>query len=969
MIEIITNLLGGMCAHPTITNHVAAIKRKVYTPIADLQVEGVSTDEPITLQEAKERELRPIKPGQKWTDVPFGACWMHLTGRVPAQGEGKHLVVLTGVGGEGLGVVDDQPVDIVTPLMSVPDFLQPPSIGKRVINWRATAHEGDEVDVWVDCGNNGITGHFLITPKLCYARLAVLDDELRDYYYDYLTLAVLLATGKKNARLSSELRKELIEVLSASFACFRKGDRKGAKESLAAYYDKSNTDSDILYTLIGHAHLDLAWLWPERESHRKAVRTFTNALSLMVKCPQFVFGASQAQMFDWVRHSHPDLFVRLQQAARAGQLELQGGMWVESDCNVPSGESLIRQFVYGDRFFNTYFGKSSDVVWLPDAFGFPYTLPQIIRGVGKHSFATTKLYWNATNTFPYQSFYWVAPDGSEVLSHLTPERTYCNDGTPLAVAKAERRNTQKETGHALLIYGVGDGGGGPSEGHVQIACRARALRGIAPSRMASAGDFFADLAKASSLPRYNGELYLEFHQGTYTSQVKNKQYNRQCENAMHTLEWLSAVYGKRPLAMDEMWQKLLLGQFHDILPGSGIGRVHRESQAQLEELLAQIQRDTVDVVDAPKGYSMLNPSPFASEELTEHHGKLYLASAEPYATATFAPGNSTASISDDEIENDRVKIRFCRGEIVSFVDKQTGKEYCAKALGRLSLYVDKPKKYDAWNLDIEYLESPKRIRYIDSKFYCEATRAVAEIRFAFGKSHILQKVSLGRGTKVVFETHVDWHETHSILRADFYPTVYAPTAQFDIQFGHIDRSTGNETSVERAQYEVCGHKYVSVAQGKDIFAVYSRDRYGWRVKDGCISLALLRAPVYPDPDCDRGSHVFTYAFDIPVDQMACVAQAYNFNYPMLIMDKAATVAPLCPTLAPNLILETIKPADEGEGIVLRIYERAGQKAAWPVQVEGYTRFWQTDMEEKNAVPIAGDIRFAPYQIHTILCKP
>ena len=966
MIEIITHLLRAMAAHPTVTRHVLAIKKQVYTTLCDLDVAGVSTPEPIVMADLCQHKATPLHVGQRWTDVQFGSCWLHLTGTVPPQGDNKPLVILLSIGGEGLGYVDGVPVDIVTPLMSVSDVLQPPTAGKRALHYQACGHAGDPVDMWVDAGNNGITGHFVIQPKIGYARLAACNEQLLDFYYDYLTLALLLATDT-DKHLNADDCRALNRALSKGYRLFASGNVPKAKEALAEYYNLQQQAQDVLYTLVGHAHLDLAWLWPERESKRKAMRTFTNALSLIQRCPDYVFGASQAQMFDWVRLANPATFERLQQCAQSGNLELQGGMWVECDCNMPSGESLVRQFLYGDRFFLTYFGQTSDTVWLPDAFGFPYTLPQIAVGAGKRYFATTKLYWNQTNTFPYQSFRWQGLDGTALVAHFTPERTYVSDGTPLALAKAQRHNTQPQTGQALVIYGVGDGGGGPGEGHVQVALRARGLRGLPPSCMGSASSFFARL-EGAALPEYRGELYLEYHQGTYTSQARGKQYNRQCENQLHILEWLCAVYARRPAELDEMWTKLLFNQFHDILPGSGIGRVHRESEQQLDALLAQIQREIVEVVDAPKGYALFNPSPFAQQSLSVHHGKLYLATAQPYSTAVFSQGNSSAAIGDDEIENNCVRLRFRRGEIVSYLDKTTGKEYSAKGLNRLVAYHDKPAKFDAWNLDENYWKRPVNVRFVESKFYCEPTNAVAESVYMVGESRIVQKVSLGLGTQVTFSTHVEWHQKHTILRADFYPTVYAPMAQCDIQFGHIMRPTTNNNAIERAQYEVCAHKYVAVCDGDSRFAVYSRDKYGWRVKDGLISLALLRSPTYPDPDCDRGNHDFEYAMDLPCNEMACVAAAYNFNYPMFQMDKAAVVAPLCVVDAANVVIETIKPAENGEGIAVRVYERLGQKTACTFVAEGYSRYYETDLEENNAVPLQGMLFLDPYQIKTIVCK-
>lgn len=978
MITIIKMLLEGMARHPAIARHVLAIKRSVFTPEGQLSALAYPSAEPMGREEA-EATIPPIpmRKGAEWATEHFGACWFHLTGNVPPEADAKHLVVLMKIQGEGLAYFGEETGDLITSILSVPDVLQPPTVGKCVIDVAQQAKGGDPVDIWVDAGYNGINGNFLFSAKYRYATLAVVDDDLRGFYYDYVTLAVLLATWGHNPLLTQDLRDRLTSALALAYQGFAHGDMPAAKAALQTYYELPAPRDGVLYTLVGHAHLDLAWMWPKRESERKAVRTLTNAVRQIERNPHYVFGMSQAQMLDWVRLSHPALFGRLQQAVAEGRIEVQGGMWVESDCNMPCGESLIRQFAYGDAFFLRYFGVTSAVVWLPDAFGFPYTLPQIIKGVGKRYFATTKLTWNRVNKFPYQSFRWRAPDGSEVLAHISPEGTYCNDGTPLAVAKAGGRNSQPETGAALIVYGVGDGGGGPGEGHVQIADRQSGLAGLPRTRMGSAAAFFEDLDKVDGLPTYDGELYLEYHRGTYTSQALCKQLNRFAERNLHTLEWLLAYYNGQSTSLDDYWRSVLFNQFHDILPGSSIERVHREAVAELKQVVECSHKDAMALLPQEEGFGWLNPSPFARIEYQMRGDRCYLVRAEGYASATFVPMDADTCVTPEEpsiamensLENRWVKVVFREGVIASYVDKTTGIEHAKGGLNTLRLYYDKDKKYDAWNIGLDYLQHPKAVRFVSATPSMQGATAVMELRFALPHGSVRQLVRLGYGRQVVFDTYVDWKEEHLMLRADFAPTIYAREAVADIQFGEVRRDTTNDTSVARAQIEVCAHKFVSVADGRGIFALYSDSKYGYRLKEGVLSIDLLRSPKHPDPTCDMGTHHFAYAMDIAQEAMQAVAGGYNFNQPLLPMDTATVIAPLVRVDAANIVVETVKPRAEGEGFAVRLYERLGRDTLCTVRIDKpHGDLYLADMLEHNATPCGDVLHFAPHEIKTLLVK-
>lgn len=963
-------MIERIALYPLSIARLQRIKGDIYKKVGTFTAEAFVSDEPVPKEKWDELAYVPFEKGKKWTDTKFACCVFRLHGTVGEEGKGKKVVALLKLGAEGEVYRDGRAVCGVTPILSTIDAGQP-RMGKQVVPLFACAEGGETVDLTVDCGHNGYCGAFLYDPRLVKADIVTVDEERKGYYYDYLFLLLSLTTVRDNAYLSNAKASAIKRAMNASYALYAKGDVMGARSVLKPFMEGKQTEG-VTYTAIGHGHLDLAWRWPIRESKRKAIRTFSNVVTYLDDY-DFVFGASQAQMFRWVEESDPDLFKRVQEKIREGKIEPQGGMWTECDCLVPCGESLIRQFLYGGKYFEEKFGMNSDVAWLPDAFGFPNTLPQILKGVGKKYFMTIKLNWNETNEFPYQFFTWVAPDGSKVTAHFAPEGTYHCSATPLSFVKSDKKNKQKDVENALLIYGVSDGGGGPGEGHLEMVQRAGT--DFLPKAAVEPSVRCFERAEGKAMPEYTGELYLEKHRGTLTSQANNKYYNRYAERRLHELEWVEALSGDRFAERDEIWRTLLTDQFHDILPGSSIGRVHKES---VEELIAVCQKaenatkERLAAMADGKKFCVLNPAPFDYDGRIVYGGEIYRVQCPAYASCNPVPTEETPFIiGKNALENDALKVTFDEktGKITSVYDKEKGREESAGTFFTLALYDDPKGKYDAWDIDESYLKrAPRTPDLTEFRTGRTKNRAVAYVESTFGKSTVTQAIYLKEGKTIYFETHVKWNETHKMLRADFRPRIYSPTANFDVQFGSIDRSTKNETKIERAQFEVCGHYYAAVGDDEQgYFSVMNRGKYGYRVKDGSVSLNLLRAPTFPDPDCDRGTHDVFFAVRFADDGKDVVKQAYLYNKRLIRTEENVAVLPLIRIPADNVIIETIKLAEDGTGIVVRAYERFGREADAPFLLDGEYDVYETDLIERDPRRVERAI-FRPHEIKTYLLR-
>ena len=713
-------------------------------------------------------------------------------------------------------------------------------------------------------------------------------------------------------------------------------------------------NADVTHDLfaVGHAHIDTAWLWPIEETRRKCQRTFATAVALMDDYPAFRFACSQAYQYAEIERTDPDLFVRIKTKTASGQWIPIGGSWVEPDCNLPSGESLCRQFLYGQRYFERTFGSRSTVFWNPDVFGYAGQLPQLMREAGMSRFLTQKLSWNRFTSPPHHSFLWRGLDGSEVITHFPPADTYNGLASveELRYHAANYKDADRSA-HALYLFGYGDGGGGVDAGMIERLERTRDLQGVPRVRIASPDELFERLeARAGDLATIEGELYFEYHRGTYTSQGEIKRLNRLNEGRLQDLEFLCVAAGLAGCApparekVERLWRVLLTNQFHDILPGSSIAAVNVTAVAELSALADDVEatkRGALrDLGGAGGELTPINPTGFARAEVVEASGGgLVFTVAEPFAAGCVAPATDAVLLEacgdgGFQLANAHLSARLSPvGEVLSLVHRETGRDALTGPGNRMILHDDRPTAFDAWDIDPCALETA---RDEPGAHECEILSRGplrAELRFACrigDASAMTQVVRLDAGSKrLEFHSILDWHERKRWLKVVFPVACRAPNATFETLFGAVERPTHQNTDADLARYEVPGHRWADLSEPGFGVSLLSDARSGFSVDGGLMGLSLARGPTSPDPRADAGEHRFAYALYPHAGDWrdaGTVAEGTRFNRPLLwTAGPPADVlrATLVSASPGQVVVDGIKPAEDGEGWVVRLYESCG----------------------------------------------
>ncbi len=820
-----------------------------------------------------------------------------------------------------------------------------------------------------------------------------------------------------------------------------------AHAALKVCVENAGSALDVTVSATGHAHIDVAWLWQLAQTRRKSIRTFYTALRLMEQFPEYHFTQSQPQLYDFVKHDDPALFAAIKERVNEGRWELIGGMWVEADCNLSGAESLVRQFLLGRAFFRQHFGSDMDspVLWLPDVFGYAWNLPQLIKQAGMEYFFTIKIGWSQYNRLPYDSFWWQGLDGTKVLTHFstTPDpfgfgpSTYNGEATPQQNIGTWTTFQQKELQHTVLMaFGHGDGGGGPTREMLENIREMADFPAAPRMRQQPVGDFFRGLENEAGdrLPTWNGELYLEYHRGTYTTQSQSKRANRKSEFLLHDAEFLAALatlcdadYQYPTSNLNRAWELVCLNQFHDIIPGSSIRPVYIESLAQYDEIRQigeQVKQEALTrigkTIDAD--VLVINPTSFEQTGLALYpqqladNQHLTLSDGTPVLTQSTVDGTlldmtalppfSLLSLHQADgkatdlsgfqtqiglgpafLENKYLSVELNdAGDITRIFDKTHGREVLpAGALANQWMaFEDRPKMFDAWDIDIFYDEKrwfsdpAASITIVENG----PLRVTLEIKRRILHSEYTQRISLEHNSRHIrFDTTIDWRERHILLKAAFPVTILNPTATYEIQWGNVERPTHQNTSWDWARFETCAQKWVDLSEGDYGVSLLNDCKYGHDIRDNVIRISLLRSPTMPDPEADQGEHHFTYSLLPHAGRWSheTLAAAYALNDPLLVWTNPSPATqpsqterqPLVSADRPDIVIETIKRAEDGNGLIVRFYEAQRQRGdvtlttSFPIARAEIVNI----LEEKQAELTTRDqqvcLPVTPYQIVTL----
>ncbi|MBR5152995.1 MAG: alpha-mannosidase [Clostridia bacterium] len=939
--------------------------------LCDVNAEVYVTPEPVPFSERTTGERKEIHKGDTWGNL-WDCGWFHLTGTVPESAKGKKVILFVDVHGEMcLYDNDGKPVQGLTS-GSVYKTFYPFGARKQEIPVCDCAEGGEVIDLWLDAGCNYIDHQLPSVGTVEFMDMRIRHEYLKDLFYDLFVLYDLMTNLPEEDERCDTLLTALFDATCEIYE-FTEEEVAKARAILKKELDKKGENVNLSMTTIGHSHIDLAWLWPIRETKRKVVRTLCNALRAFEKYPDYIFGISQPQIFSWLKEEQPALYEELKTRVEDGHLELQGGMWVEADNNVPSGESLVRQFLYGKRFFRQEFGKEMKMLWLPDVFGYNMALPQIMKKCGVEYFLTIKLQnMSQHNLFPYNTFNWKGIDGTEVLAHMPPERNYNSMGMPWSLIRAEKNRVDTESpGEALLLVGVGDGGGGAGELMLESMQRDRNLQGIPTHKPGHAQDFFERIAKKrEKFPVYEGELYLEKHQGTYTTMGQNKWYNRRMERLLREVEFASVVTGSPypQKRLEEIWKEVLLYQFHDLLPGSSIKRVYDESLARYAVLYDEVNTMIDEMYT--EGCYAINSLSWDRQGWEKIDGKWYNLSVPAMGSTLLTDGIESKEVAVEDcgvLENDCVQVFFdTDGAVLSIYDKKEERESLREKSNCLSVYYDDG---DAWDMNELYrMRKPKQFRLVSAEAFTDGPMHGIRQEYVYGKSRLWQTVSIVDGSPIVtFDTKVDWQERERMLRTAFYTDIDTDKVSCDIQYGTIKRNTHIKDSWDMAKFEICAHKYVDLSNDTYGVALMNDCKYGHCVKENMLDIDLLRSSSYPNEEADRGEHHITYALyphTGTLEESDVLKKSYELNQKLWVGGKVEQLFTLS---NPDIVVESVKKAEDSDAIIIRMYETKGGCAETAINfTKPVTSAYLVDMMEENEKEIdLNSIPFHGFEIVTV----
>lgn len=962
--------------------------------------------EPVPALEALQQDFTPQDPGAPWGG-PWSTTWLRLQGEVP----------------ETWGSAPDTAVEVLVDLgfsADLPGFQcegtawRPDGTVIKAISPRnqyiplKLLGSGMTVDFYVEAAANPDLSQgwtFAATPlgdkatagtepryRLGRIVIAELDQCVWELHQDIWTLRGLMHELPMELPRRHEILRALERMLDTMDPDDVAGTAAAGRAELAEVLSRPAYASAHQLLATGHAHIDSAWLWPVRETIRKCARTFSNVVALMDEDPDFVFSCSSAQQLAWMKEFYPELFERIRDKVRAGQFVPVGGMWVEADSNMPGGEAMARQFLEGKSFFLAEFDVECREAWLPDTFGYSGALPQIVKAAGSRWFLTQKISWNQVNRMPHHTFEWEGIDGTRLFTHFPPVDSYSSEISGRELAHAERNYRDHGRGTmSLLPFGYGDGGGGPTREMLAAARRTADLEGSPRVRIGSAADFFSEAAEDyPSPPVWVGELYLELHRGTYTSQANTKRGNRRCEHLLREAELWSATAAVRtgapyPAAeLKRLWRLVLLQQFHDILPGSSIAWVHQDAERNYDAIARDLKAIIAAAAAAVLGDGdreiLLNAAPHARAGVPA----LGAAESEPAGPPVHAEAADGGYVLDNGVVRAVVD---ADGLLVSLRDHASGREAIAPgtAGNLLELHRDTPNEWDAWDIDSFYRRNVTALTEAGSvTLERDGADAVVVIERMAGGSPVTQRLRLAPGSaSLEIATAVDWREREKLLKLGFPFDLRADRSAAETQFGHVFRPTHVNTSWEAAKFEICAHRWIHVEEPGYGVAVSNASSYGHDVTrqvrdDGgtttTVRVSLLRAPKFPDPGADQGPHELTVTVRPGAGIADAVEEGYRTNLAPRVVKGAHGAEPLVAVTNPALVVEAVKLAEDDSGdVVVRLYEALGRRSRGVLSANfAASRVWPVDLLERPAEAPGVEIRgtdavleLRPFQLVTL----
>jgi alpha-mannosidase len=962
-------------------NLLHEIEPTIYTQRQAIgRIEAVVTGVNKGPERAPKTGWKPFEVNQRWGGFDQ-TTWFRMTLTIPESMKGQRVVAFVRPGGEALTYVNGKP-------------MQGLDYNRDEIYLTNSAKPGEKFELVLEAVPSVRFDEY---HHFQYADFGVMRPQVWDFYWDCKVVYEIC----KELDANFAPRRQMMNLLDV---CMKSIDLQHVNEP--AYFDSiaqagkrlraGMKDFEASFgmgklAIMGQSHIDTAWLWPLRETRRKCGRTFSTVLAMLDRYPEFIFMASQAVQYEWMKEQYPENYARIKKYVKQGRWEVCGAMWVESDCNVPSGEALIRQFLYGNRFFRKEFGVHSRTVWLPDAFGYTWAMPQIIRKCQIDTFVTTKIDWSRYTKFPHSVFQWEGIDGTKVTG-MMPPLNYNGNIVPKDCLDQWNLFRQKDViDEVPFAFGFGDGGGGPTMAMIEFGKRMKNIAGMPKlefSRMQDSIDRMRAQYPQDKLPVYNNELYLEYHRGCQTSQARTKRNNRKSEFLMRQTEFVSSLDhingGKYDQAnIYDAWKTVLTNQFHDIVPGSSINEVYAQADIDYAaaQKLARGVRDTalkhlVGVIDTsgdgpavvvfntlswkrtdlveikvklPKGAFRIvdadsNPAPY--QKLA--NGNLLIKAVDVpamgYKVYNLTQGECTAcplplSASTSVMENAYLRAKFDKkGNLVSVFDKVNRREVGqkGKVLNDLQLFDDRDNAWDVNHNFEEKMWAPKPVESIEV-IEVGPLRAVVRFVRRTEKSEIVQDVTLYEHTnRLDFVTHVNWQEKHVLLKASFPVDVRSSMATYETQFGAIQRATHHNTEFDAGRFEVPAHKWADLSEGGDYGVSLLNDcKYGYDVHDNVLRISLLRAPTDPDPHADEGEHDFTYSLYPHEGEWrgGTVQEGFALNETLLavVSEPAAGKLPKMQGFASvdveNVLIDHVKRAEDSSALIVRVYEAYGRRGA------------------------------------------